>query len=372
MIKPQNTSSINRLIFGGVILIILSLSISACSQSNTTVQDTDIAPQPTLSGVDNNDPAVQAAISNLASQYQIDPTTISFVDKQPVEWPDGCLGLDQPGVLCAMHVVDGYRITLSVAQETYEVHTNLDGSQTVLVPGPIPAATGVSFTKFNDSTCQTYIFSENYEVAYGSCGSDLDPFTLQDNGRSNELTHYISTFQPFTLNTPDGFLNFAGTGSQQPTPAEKESILNWAQLTYNEIQSGTEETSDQDNGIILTWHREGGVAGFCNDLTVYTTGKVVATDCKNDATKLVGEDWLNNDQLAQVYGWEASLAWFDYSPQTTATTDSLEIGLVFNGNGDTVSESDEQAVEILAQDLYEQITSLNSFIPSFQSGVWVN
>ena len=34
-----------------------------------------------------------------------------------------------------MHVVDGYRIMLSADNRTYEIRTNLDGSQTVIVPG---------------------------------------------------------------------------------------------------------------------------------------------------------------------------------------------------------------------------------------------
>lgn len=372
MINNNNLHFKKILLLGVIVLIMLSLIVSACSQSSTIGEDTEITPQPTASGVENTDPAVQASISVLADQYQINSDEISFVDKQPVEWPDSCLGVDQPGIMCAMHVVDGYQITLSANQESYEVHTNMDGSQTVLVPGPIPAATGVSFTKLSDNTCQTFIFSENYEAALGACGSDLDPISLADDVRANELAHYIATYQSFTLNTSDGFLNFAGAGSQQSTPAEKRSILKWAQLTYSELQSGTEITSDMNDGLILSWHREGGIAGFCDDLSIYTTGKVIATDCKNDATKLVGEDWLNSDQLAQVFEWEDSFAWFKYSPQTGATADAMQIDLNFNGTGDIVSESEQQEVATFAQDLFEQIASLNASLPPIQITGWVN
>ncbi|MEJ2757501.1 MAG: hypothetical protein P8046_03370 [Anaerolineales bacterium] len=368
----SNGSHPKKYLIQAVVLIaLLSLIISACSQSNTGSEETEIAPQPTSAEM-ITDPEVQAAIAALSDQYQIDSNTVSFVEKQPVEWPDSCLGVDQPGIMCAMHVVDGYRITLSVSQETYEVHTNTDGSQTVLVPGPIPTTTGVSFTKMGENTCQTFIFSENLEVSFGPCGSDLDPFNVEDYGRANELAHYISTFQSFTLNTSDGFLNFVGTGSQQSSPAEKQSILNWAQLTFNELQTGTENTSDLNNGLILTWHREGGIAGFCNDLSIYATGKVIATDCKNDASKLVGEDWLNKDQIAQILRWEENFAWFEYSPQTNATADAMQIYLNFNGNGDVVSESDKQTVANFAQDIYNEIASLNTFIPSIESGIWGN
>jgi hypothetical protein len=56
------------------------------------------------------------------------------VDVQPVQWPDSCLGVQIPGIMCAMHVVDGYRIILLANDQTYEVHSNLDGSQIALVP----------------------------------------------------------------------------------------------------------------------------------------------------------------------------------------------------------------------------------------------
>jgi hypothetical protein len=59
---------------------------------------------------------------------------IQIVDVQQVQWPDTCLGVQQPGIMCAMHVVDGFKITLSANNQSYEVHSNLDGSQIVLVP----------------------------------------------------------------------------------------------------------------------------------------------------------------------------------------------------------------------------------------------
>jgi len=354
MTNSKNPNVKRNLIQAVVAIALVSLIISACSQSNTASDEIDNTPQTTSS-----DPVVQAAIAALTNQYQIDSNAVSFVEKQPVEWPDSCLGVDQPGIMCAMLVVDGYQIMLSISQETYEVHTNMDGSQTVLVPGPIPSTSGISYTKMGENTCQTFIFSENLEVSFGPCGSDLDPFNVEDYVRANELAHYISTFQSFTVNTADGFLNFKGTGSQQPSLSERQSILKWAQLTFNELQTGTEFTYDMNDGLILSWHREGGLAGVCNDLSIYDTGKVIATDCKHDASILVGEDWLNKDQLAKMFLWEENLALFEYAPQTDATADAVQIYLNFNGNGDIVTESDQQAVSTFAQDLYEEINSLN-------------
>jgi len=77
---------------------------------------------------------VARAKSFLADKLSINQETIQFVNAQKVQWPDTCLGVQQPGIMCAFHVVDGYRITLSAKDQSYEIHSNLDGSQIVLVP----------------------------------------------------------------------------------------------------------------------------------------------------------------------------------------------------------------------------------------------
>jgi hypothetical protein len=77
------------------------------------------------------------AKSFLANELSVNAETIQLVDAQAVQWPDSCLGVQTPGIMCAMHVVDGFKITLSANDQTYEVRTNLDGSQTMLAPNPV-------------------------------------------------------------------------------------------------------------------------------------------------------------------------------------------------------------------------------------------
>ena len=79
--------------------------------------------------------AISAAKSALAKQLNVGADLIQQVSIEEVQWPDGCLGVQQPGIMCAMHVVDGYRVTLSANGQTYEVRTNLDGSQIVFAHG---------------------------------------------------------------------------------------------------------------------------------------------------------------------------------------------------------------------------------------------
>ena len=127
----------------GALLVILTI-LTGCSQP--AVQSTPTS-QPALLATatvssNNNSAVVSAAKSRLAEELKISLDSIQLVGIQPVQWPDSCLGVSQPGVMCAMHVVDGYRITLSAQNQVYEVHSNLDGSELALVPGstPTPAA----------------------------------------------------------------------------------------------------------------------------------------------------------------------------------------------------------------------------------------
>ena len=121
-----------------ILLIAVFLTSCAPSLAQNTPTPPPV-PQPTSttaaqSGMDTL--PVARAKSFLADKLNISNETIQFVETQAVQWPDSCLGVQQPGIMCAMHVVDGYRVTLSANDQTYEVRSNLDGSQTVLSPDP--------------------------------------------------------------------------------------------------------------------------------------------------------------------------------------------------------------------------------------------
>jgi hypothetical protein len=118
--------------------VILSIAVllTACApqlaQSNPTPQQV-AGSTPTVAN-DQENTVITAAKSALAKQLQISVDSIQLVDIQQVQWPDGCLGVQQPGIMCAMHVVDGYKVMLSANDQTHEVRSNLDGSQIVVVP----------------------------------------------------------------------------------------------------------------------------------------------------------------------------------------------------------------------------------------------
>ena len=122
--------------------VLTAILLTACATPGTQPTPVPQAVPTSVNPSGNSDAAVTAAKNSLAQQLNISVASISLVDVQPVQWPDSCLGVQTPGIMCAMHVVDGYRITLSANDQTYEVHSNLDGSQIVIVPKPVSMREG--------------------------------------------------------------------------------------------------------------------------------------------------------------------------------------------------------------------------------------
>ena len=118
------------------IVLILTVFITSCTPTiaqNNSAPQPNLQPSPTII-YDQMKPAIASAKSALAEQLQLNENEIQLVNIQEVQWPDGCLGIQQPGIMCAMHVVDGYQITLSANDQIFETRSNLDGSQIVVVP----------------------------------------------------------------------------------------------------------------------------------------------------------------------------------------------------------------------------------------------
>jgi hypothetical protein len=97
------------------------------------LQSTPVAslqPLPT----DYTNPAIEAAKVDLGVRLNIAPETIELVSIEEVEWPDGCLGVVQPDLMCIQVITPGYRIILQVDGQQYEYHTNSAGTLVILVP----------------------------------------------------------------------------------------------------------------------------------------------------------------------------------------------------------------------------------------------
>jgi hypothetical protein len=228
--------------FAAGALVTIALVIASCGVANPTptpvIESTLQVPG---AGNVGTEPAQQAAEA-LATQLNLNVLDVAVRSVEAVQWPDSCLGIHLPGQMCAMHVVDGYKVILEAQNHLYEYRTNGDGSLAM--------------------------------------------------------------------------------------PA-----------------------------LALNWHREGGVAGFCEDLVIDQTGEAQTMSCKEGASQNTGQMRLNNGQIQQLESWLSRLEPFQIDQTDNATSDALIIQMSFGGMGtQPATETDQHEIEAFAATIYPQVS----------------
>ncbi len=74
-------------------------------------------------------PAQLAAVTALSENLGLSAESLKLVSTEAVEWPDGCLGVQEEGVMCTQAIVPGFRIILEANGREVEYRTNEDGTQ---------------------------------------------------------------------------------------------------------------------------------------------------------------------------------------------------------------------------------------------------
>jgi hypothetical protein len=105
-----------------------------------SVLPTEVVPgklvtRPTAEEWKNAPAAALSAAADLAQRLKIDIDTIKLVSVEQIDWPDACMGIQQPGVMCAQVITSGYKVVLEANGQQYEYHTNESGSVVRLVGG---------------------------------------------------------------------------------------------------------------------------------------------------------------------------------------------------------------------------------------------
>jgi len=202
--------------------------------------------------------------------------------------------------------------------------------------------------------------SDGQNLSYGRCGGALTnvPATPEDLLR---LEQWQALYQPIDASaqaTPAGILIFNGDGTVSATEAEQRAMAEWASLRHDELVAGRTSAGWK---LALDWHREGGIAGFCDEVTVYLTGDYYVANCKTPTptsaptTRPSLPLHLDPDQLVQLYTWYDNLATFDYSYTDPAPTDAMTTRFSFNGRGkQPATDEDIQAINDFASSLVVQ------------------
>jgi hypothetical protein len=135
-------------------------------------------------------------------------------------------------------------------------------------------------------------------------------------------------------------------------------VLEANDLAY-EYHTSEDGSHVQPATLALVWKREGGIAGFCDTLTVFRSGEVYASKCGSEAVGKMGTftDLMNAREIGQFNDWiaEFSDANLDAS-DPRGVADRMVVTLEFFGTGTSEpTDSDQQTLFEFAQELYQEL-----------------
>lgn len=267
-------------------------------------------------------PAAQMARQMLADHLDINPHRIVVASAEPVEWADVCLGAPAVDELCEPAVTPGYAGILQTRQTQYEYRTDETGLQVRLTPGAVLSARQI----------------------LAQSGIRLDA---------------IGTVSVVPVEWPDvclGIHESGATCTAVVTPGFRV-VLEAGGETYTYHTSEGGQTvkvvpNSPADAPVLNWHREGGIAGSCDDLVVEVSGAVILTSCSGTE---IGRQTLSGYELGRVLAWQASFGRAEFGQVDRAAVDGMTLHVTLHGLGTAVvGEEDQQAI----------LTFLSELIPT--------
>lgn len=192
--------------------------------------------------------------------------------------------------------------------------------------------------------------------------SDLTPAQLAAIGALSSALgippDQIGVTSTEAVDWPDACLGVTQTGvmcAQVITPGFRIVLaVNGRPYEYHTDADGRAVVAVTAASVTLTWHREGGLARFCDDLNVYLSGKAVASSCQSGET--YPEGTLTEAELGQLYDWSARFGALAVEMKDPATADAMTVILTFNGSGYAEpTEADRQAMSLWAGEIYGRL-----------------
>jgi hypothetical protein len=115
-----------------------------------------------------------------------------------------------------------------------------------------------------------------------------------------------------------------------------------------------DQLSKKDNATsepVLFWTMSGGIAGFCEELSVWPDGKVQASTCKFGGRNKAGK--LSKEGAERLRRWIDSFGAISIGGRDPGVTDSLALTLKLRGRGKArPSESEKQQMLEWAQQVH--------------------
>lgn len=122
-------------LFLGVLVIALSIVMTACSAGPAT--QSPVAPSPNTP-VEGEIP--QEVVQAVVARIGVESEGFEIRDSKAVDWPNACLGFPGADEMCAEVITPGYSGTILIQGASYEFRTDANGSQVRLIPAALDAA----------------------------------------------------------------------------------------------------------------------------------------------------------------------------------------------------------------------------------------
>lgn len=76
---------------------------------------------------------VEAVLQDASARLGLADSTLEIAAAEPKTWPDGCLGLSGPGVMCTQALVPGWLVSVTDGEQSWVYRTDESGLQVKLV-----------------------------------------------------------------------------------------------------------------------------------------------------------------------------------------------------------------------------------------------
>jgi hypothetical protein len=170
----------------------------------------------------------------------------------------------------------------------------------------------------------------------------------------------IKVISAEAVDWPDACLGITQKGiacAQVITPGYKIIL----EADGKQVEYHTDETGDVvlPATLALTWTRSGGIAGFCDQLTIYLSGEVQASNCKTEQmVEMPLTDVHSPEEIATMNDWVSEYGEVEVDasdPKGAADAMTVKLTLYGLGKEQQTSPEAEQALLEYAQDTYQKV-----------------